>query len=134
VEAIEAMGIGPLRFLVTPRLVAIVLLTPCLVIVSNVLALSGAALISSWAFDITWNTFFSSVLDNLLMRDLIAGVFKSLLFGFIIGAVSCYKGLSVHGGSAGVGEATTSSVVAAITAVIGFDTLFNIVLVAIFER
>lgn len=134
VEAIEAMGIGPLRFLVSPRVVAIVLLTPCLVVVSNVLALVGAALISSWAFDIVWSTFFSAVLDSMLLRDLIAGALKSLLFGFIIGIVSCYKGLSVQGGAAGVGAATTASVVAAITSVICFDTLFNIVLVALFEQ
>ena len=55
------------------------------------------------------------------------------MFGLIIGLVSCYKGLSVRGGAAGVGDATTSSVVTAITTVIGFDTLFNVVLVALFE-
>jgi phospholipid/cholesterol/gamma-HCH transport system permease protein len=68
-----------------------------------------------------------------LIRDIISGVLKSFLFGLIIGLVSCYRGLTVRGGAAGVGEATTSSVVTAITTVIGFDTLFNIVLVALFE-
>jgi phospholipid/cholesterol/gamma-HCH transport system permease protein len=60
-------------------------------------------------------------------------VLKSFLFGLIIGLVACYKGLTVRGGAAGVGDATTSSVVTAITTVIGFDTLFNIVLVALFD-
>lgn len=134
VEAIEAMGLGPLRFLVSPRLLAVVLLMPCLVVVSNVTALCGAALISRWAFDITFRVFFDSVLHTLLVRDIIAGMLKSLLFGLIIGLVSCYKGLSVRGGAAGVGDATTSSVVTAITTVICFDTLFNVVLVALFEK
>ncbi len=63
-------------------------------------------------------------------RDIVAGTLKSLFFGAIIGLVACYKGLAVQGGAAGVGDATTSSVVSAIATVIGFDTVFNIVLVA----
>ena len=134
VEAIEAMGIGPLRFLVSPRVLAVFLLLPCLVVVSDVTAMSGAALISRWAFDIPFRGFFDIALENVLFRDIIAGTVKSFLFGLIIGLVSCYKGLSVRGGAAGVGDATTSSVVTAITTVIGFDTLCNIVLVAIFDK
>ena len=130
VEAIEAMGIGPLRFLVSPRLLAVFLLMPCLVVVSNLTAMAGAAIISRWAFDIPCQSFFSSGLESLLIRDILAGTVKSFLFGLIIGLVSCYKGLTVTGGAAGVGDATTSSVVVAITTVIGFDTLCNIVLVS----
>ena len=59
------------------------------------------------------------------IRDIVAGMIKSLLFGLIIGLISCYKGLTVRGGAAGVGDATTSSVVMAITTVIGFDTLMQ---------
>ncbi|GEP45076.1 MlaE family ABC transporter permease [Brevifollis gellanilyticus] len=133
VEAIEAMGIGPLRFLVGPRVLAVFFLLPCLVVVSNFTAMSGAALISRWAFDIPFTRFIDTALDSMLIRDIIAGTIKSFLFGLIIGLVSCYKGLTVKGGAAGVGNATTSSVVTAITTVIGFDTLCNIVLVALFD-
>jgi phospholipid/cholesterol/gamma-HCH transport system permease protein len=131
VEALEAMGLGPLRFLVSPRLLAVFLLMPCLVVVSNVTALGGAALISNWAFGISLRNFAETVLESLILRDLVSGTIKSFLFGLIIGLVSCYKGLTVRGGAAGVGNATTSSVVTAITTVIGFDTLFNIVLIAL---
>jgi phospholipid/cholesterol/gamma-HCH transport system permease protein len=134
VEAIEAMGLGPLRFLVGPRVIAVTLLMPCLVVVSNCAALGGAALITRWAFDIPFRTFVETSLEHLLVRDIISGAIKSLLFGLIIGLISCFKGLAVRGGAAGVGDATTSSVVAAITTVIGCDTLFNIVLVALFEK
>lgn len=133
VEAIEAMGLGPLRFLVSPRVLAVFLLMPFLVVISDLTALAGAALISRWAFDITFQTFAETALDSLLIRDIVAGVLKSFLFGLIIGLVSCYKGLTVSGGAAGVGTATTSSVVTAITTVIGVDTLFNIVLVALYD-
>jgi phospholipid/cholesterol/gamma-HCH transport system permease protein len=134
VEAIEAMGLGPLRFLVSPRLLAVFLLMPCLVVISDLTAMSGAALISRWAFDIPFQSFGESALESLIIRDIVAGVVKSFLFGLIIGLVSCYKGLTVRGGAAGVGDATTESVVVAITTVIGFDTLTNVVLVAVFEK
>ena len=134
VEAIEAMGLGPLRFLVSPRLLAVFFLMPCLVVVSDLTAMCGAAVISRWAFDIPFSSFGESALDSLLIRDIVAGVVKSFLFGLIIGAVACYKGLTVRGGAAGVGHATTESVVVAITTVIGFDTLCNIVLVALFDK
>jgi len=134
VEAIEAMGLGPLRLLVSPRALAVLVLMPCLAVVSNVMAVAGAALISRWAFDIPFRGFAESAVDNLLIRDIVAGELKSLFFGLIIGLVACYKGLTVRGGAAGVGTATTSSVVTAITTVIGFDTLFNIVLVALFDK
>ena len=133
VEAIEAMGIGPLRFLVSPRLLAVVLLTPCLVVVANIAALVGALIISRWQLDISPASFIQLVNESLQNRDIIAGMVKSLLFGLIISLVACYKGLTVRGGAAGVGTATTSSVVTAITVVIGFDTLANIILVALYD-
>ena len=132
IEAIEAMGVGARRYLVGPRLLAIFLLMPCLVVISNLAALAGGALISQWAFSITPLTFKEDVLQSLVLRDIVAGTLKSFLFGLIIGLIACHKGLAVRGGAAGVGDATTSSVVTAITTVIGFDTLFNIVLVVLF--
>ena len=134
VEAIEAMGLGPLRFLVSPRLLAVVLLMPCLVVVSDITAVAGASLISRWAFDIPFRSFAEIAVEKLIIRDIVAGVVKSILFGLIIGLVSCYKGLTVRGGAAGVGHATTESVVVSITTVIGFDTLCNMVLVALFDK
>jgi len=133
VEAIEAMGIGPLRFLVSPRILAVVMLMPCLVVVSNIAALTGALLVSQWQFNISPSYFIQLVHESVQNRDIIAGMVKSLLFGLIISLVACYKGLTVHGGAAGVGDATTSSVVTAITVVIGFDTLANIILIALYD-
>jgi phospholipid/cholesterol/gamma-HCH transport system permease protein len=132
VEAIEAMGIGPLRFLVAPRMLALFFLMPCLSTVSNISAVFATSLISKAYFSIAFPYFVDLVRDALLIRDLITGVFKSFLFGLLIAAIACYRGLSVKGGAAGVGTATTSSVVTAITVVIGVDTLYNIVYVNFF--
>src|SRR3989442_10749930 len=127
VEAIEAMGIGPLRFLVAPRMLALFLLMPCLSTVSNIAAIFASSLVCKAYFSIAFVYFVALVLDALRIRDLITGVFKSFMFGLLIAAIACYRGLSVKGGAAGVGIATTSSVVTAITVVIGVDTLYNIV-------
>lgn len=133
VEAMEAMGIGPRRLLVGPRLVTLFLLMPCLVVLADVTALVGAQLISNRAFGISFLAFWRVALQSLYLRDIVGGVLKSFLFGGIIGLVACYKGLAVRGGAAGVGDATTSSVVTAITTVIAFDTLFNVVQTFLFS-
>lgn len=132
VEAIEAMGIGPLRFLVAPRMLALFFLMPCLSTISNISAVLATSLISKAYFSIAFPYFIDLVRDSLLIRDLITGVLKSFLFGLLIAAIACYRGLSVKGGAAGVGNATTSSVVTAITVVIGVDTLYNVVYVNFF--
>jgi phospholipid/cholesterol/gamma-HCH transport system permease protein len=132
VEAIEAMGIGPLRFLVAPRMLALFCLMPCLSIVSSLAAIFASSLVSRAYFSIAFVYFLDLVQDALLIRDIITGVLKSFMFGLLIGGIACYRGLNVKGGAAGVGASTTSSVVTAITAVIGFDTLYNIVYTVFF--
>src|SRR5215472_14441721 len=127
VEAIEAMGIGPLRFLVAPRILALFALTPCLSMISNVAAIFASALICKAYFSMAFPYFLDLVKDSLLIRDIVTGVLKSFLFGLLIAAIACYRGLTVKGGAAGVGTNTTSSVVTAITAVIGFDTVYNVI-------
>jgi len=131
-EAIEAMGIGPLRFLVAPRMLALFLLMPCLSTVSNIAAIFASSLICKAYFSIAFPYFLDLVKDALLIRDIITGVLKSFLFGLLIAAIACYRGLTVKGGAAGVGTSTTSSVVTAVTTVIGFDTLYNIVYTVFF--
>lgn len=129
VEAIETMGVGPFRFLVAPRLLAVFLLMPCLVVISDCAGIFGAGMVCHWQFSINTLYFIDLVRHSLYSRDIIASVLKSLVFGLLIGLISCYKGLSVRGGAAGVGDATTSSVVSAITTVIAADMLFNMILV-----
>jgi phospholipid/cholesterol/gamma-HCH transport system permease protein len=132
VEAIEAMGIGPLRFLVAPRVLALFLLMPCLSTIANIAAIFASSLISFAYFSIAWVYFLDLVKESLLIRDIITGVLKSLMFGLLIATIACFRGLTVKGGAAGVGTSTTSSVVSAITAVIGFDTVYNVIYVIFF--
>lgn len=132
VEAIEAMGIGPLRFLAAPRILAVIFLMPCLSTASNIAAIFASSLVSKAYFSIAFIYFLDLVKDALLIRDIVTGILKSVMFGLIIGTIACYRGLTVKGGAAGVGASTTSSVVTAITTVIGFDTVYNIVYTVFF--
>ncbi|MGH8163343.1 MAG: MlaE family ABC transporter permease, partial [Rhodanobacteraceae bacterium] len=99
VEAIEAMGIGPLRFLVAPRMLALFALMPCLSAISSAAAIFATALISRAYFNIAFVYFNDLVIHSLLIRDIITGVLKSFMFGLLIGAIACYRGLTVRGGA-----------------------------------
>jgi len=103
VEAIEAMGIGRCRFLVAPRMLALVLLMPCLSTVSNLAGNIRQQPGVQAFFSIAFPYFFDLVKDSLLIRDIITGILKSFLFGLLIAAIACYRGLTVKGGAAGVG-------------------------------
>src|SRR5438445_12639848 len=97
IEAIEAMGIGPLRFLVAPRMLALFFLMPCLSTVSNISAIFASSLISKAYFSIAFPYFLDLVRDSLLIRDLITGVFFRFMFALLIGSFACYGCLSLTG-------------------------------------
>lgn len=133
VDAIEGMGIGPLRYLAAPRMLASTLMLPPLAVVSSLAAFIGGAIVSKARFDISFQYFGHLAMDSLVLRDVWAGLIKSVLFGMIIGVIACYKGLTARRGAVGVGTATTSSVVTSIASVIACDTLCNIVLMRLWE-
>jgi phospholipid/cholesterol/gamma-HCH transport system permease protein len=105
---------------------------PCLSTISNIAAIFATSLICRAYFSIAFVYYLDLVRDSLLIRDIVTGVVKSFMFGLLIAAIACYRGLNVKGGAAGVGTSTTSSVVTAITTVIGVDTLYNVVYVVFF--
>jgi phospholipid/cholesterol/gamma-HCH transport system permease protein len=131
VDAIEGMGVGALRYLVAPRVLASMLMLPSLSVVSNLAGLAGGAFVTFVQLDMSFRHFGVMAMDSLLARDIVSGLVKSLLFGLVIGWIACYKGLAAAKGATGVGIATTGSVVMSVTSVIGCDTLCNIVLVRI---
>ena len=134
VEALEGMGLGARRYLVGPRLLAVTLLTPCLVVIANLAALAGAELVCKMQFRVSARSVLPIVMDGRVFRDIVAGPVKSVVLGLLVGVLSCYKCFAVRGGAAGVGNSTTDSVVQAIVTVLGFDTLINVILVALFEK
>jgi phospholipid/cholesterol/gamma-HCH transport system permease protein len=115
VDAIRALGADPLRKLVVPRVLACLLLTPALTVLADVIGMLAGALVVNVQYGIGFHLFFQGALDVVLMSDFLSGVFKGFVFGGIIGVVGCFKGLTVEGGTEGVGRATTQTV--AITSV-----------------
>ncbi|MFP2928128.1 MlaE family ABC transporter permease [Pyxidicoccus sp. 3LG] len=115
VDAIRALGADPLRKLVVPRVLACLIVMPVLTVFADVIGLVAGALVVRMQYAITLDLFFQGALDAVFMEDFASGVFKSAVFGVIIGLVGCFKGLTVEGGTEGVGRATTQTV--AITSV-----------------
>jgi len=111
IDAIRALGADPLKKLVWPRLVASVIVMPIVAIFSLYLGFGGAMLIVDTQFDIPASFFYTSALETLQMMDVMAGLVKTPFFGAIIALVGCYFGMSTSGGTAGVGNSTTRTVV-----------------------
>ena len=115
VDAIRALGADPLRKLVVPRVLACLLVLPTLTVIADVIGLVAGALVVNMQYGISLDMFFQGALDTVFVIDFTSGVLKGAVFGVIIGLVGCFKGLTVEGGTEGVGRATTQSV--AITSV-----------------
>jgi phospholipid/cholesterol/gamma-HCH transport system permease protein len=113
VDAMRAMGTDPLRKLVTPRMVATVLMLPLLTAMADFMGLIGGYLVSAFTLRLNAVTFWTRAIDILEFSDLMQGLTKPIVFGFIIATVGCYQGLKVKGGTQGVGRATTQAVVTA---------------------
>lgn len=127
VEALEAHALNPVRFLVVPRVIATVISMTCLAVLSNFMAIFSAALMSKTVLGISWVTYYNNTIAQVGPRDFLTGLVKAAVFGMLIGLIACGNGLRVTGGAAGVGKATTSTVVQSVVAVIFADLLFTIV-------
>lgn len=110
IDAIRALGADPIRKLIVPRLAASLVIMPLLTVFADLVGLLGAALLSSTQFAIAPLFFYRSVLDVVDLTDLFSGLLKSLVFGFLVAIIGCYKGFSTTGGTQGVGLATTGTV------------------------
>jgi len=111
VDAMRALGTDPTRKLVTPRVVAMVLVLPLLVAVADFVGLVGGFIVAHFTLRLGAVEFWTRAVDALEFGDLVQGTVKPLIFGFVISTIACYKGLRVTGGTQGVGRATTSAVV-----------------------
>jgi phospholipid/cholesterol/gamma-HCH transport system permease protein len=125
VDALETMGLNPIRFLVVPRYVAMLVMLPCLTTVADTAGILGGALFAMVSLGWSLQNYLLRTLDALVMRDIVSGLIKSLVFAVIITKIGCYEGFSVQGGAEGVGRSTTASVVKSIFSVIAADMVFT---------
>jgi phospholipid/cholesterol/gamma-HCH transport system permease protein len=125
IDALQTMGLNPTKFLVVPKLVAMVIMLPCLTIMANFSGILGCMVFSMYEIGINAPTYFLAVRDALQLSDVITGLAKSGIFALLITKIGCYEGFSVSGGAEGVGKATTASVVKSIFMIIMADLVFT---------
>jgi phospholipid/cholesterol/gamma-HCH transport system permease protein len=133
IDAMRALGTSPIRKLVTPRVIALLVTLPLLTVTADLFGLIGGGIVANQLYGLDSNLYITSVRNGVDIEDVIGGVIKPLVFGLIIGIIACYKGLNTSGGTAGVGRSTTSSVVTASINVIIADFFLSKLLQSIFD-
>jgi len=93
IDALEAMAINPVRYLVMPRVWALLFMLPILTIFADLVGILGGGMVSRLQIGISYYTFFDGVMNNLEIKDIYVGMVKAVVFGLTIAAVSCYQGL-----------------------------------------
>lgn len=121
IEALQSLGLSPVRMLVVPRLLAMLAMLPLLTILAEIVGVIGGMYIAQIYAHISNESFIISARQALPFTDVLRGLLKSLVFAIIIAAIGSYNGLSTRGGAAGVGRSTTSAVVTAIILIFAFN-------------
>lgn len=125
VDALRVMGINPVRYLVSPALLAMLIMVPTLTFYSDLAGLLGGSVYTSLEIGLGYGAYFSQSLDILKTNDIMQGLVKSVCFAMIIVMVGVTNGFSVSGGAEGVGRATTRSVVLSISYIVIADMIFT---------
>ena len=125
VDAMRAMGTDPSRKLITPRVLSAILVLPLLTALNDFVGLLGGCVASVFSLRLGAVEFWTRAIDALDFADIMQGMTKPLVYGFILATVGCYKGLTVRGGTQGVGRATTQAVVVSNIMIIAADVFLT---------
>lgn len=134
IDAIKALGADPLKKLVSPRLMACIISFPLLAVISNLAGISGAMFISLLELEVGPTLFIESIRGWVSLEDLITGISKTFFFGIVVAITGCYVGMKTSGGTRGVGNATTKTVVISLFLIILLDfVLSKIFVLAVYD-
>ncbi len=128
IEALNVMGIDPVKFLVVPRLLAMIIMMPVLTVLGEGIGLFAGWLISVTALHLDPVFYVANSIDAVEQKDLFTGLLKALIFGAVVGTVGCFYGIQVEGGAEGVGKATTKSVVTSLTCMLATDAILTTII------
>jgi len=131
IEALEAGALNPVRFLVVPRILATIMAMTGLGVISSFVSISASIGVSIVVLDIPFETYFRNMESQAKMVDFLTGLSKGTIFGGLIGIIACGNGLKVTGGAAGVGLATTRTVVQCVVAIVLADLVFTAIFFAL---
>ncbi len=121
IDALRALAVNPVKKLVVPRVLATMVMLPVLTLIADAFGIIGGMLIGVTELGLSATYFFSSLMQMTQLRDVFGGLFKAVVFGYLIAIIACEKGLNVTGGADGVGRATTATVVAASVSILVSD-------------
>lgn len=111
IDALVTLSTNPIKYLVTPRVIAAVIMMPCLVVVADIIGVMGGYLISVYSLEFSSEIYLQNTFHFLERSDVTSGLIKSAVFGYIISIIGCYSGYNSEKGAQGVGNATTNAVV-----------------------
>ena len=131
INALRALGTDPIRKLVVPRVMAGILMAPVLTVIADFVGIVGGWIVANLQLQVSSGLYWSSILQALFMQDVWMGIIKPFVLGFVIVTVACHVGLRTKGGTAGVGRATTVSVVAGSVGVIAMDYFVTQILTSV---
>jgi phospholipid/cholesterol/gamma-HCH transport system permease protein len=121
IDALRAMAINPVRFLVVPRVVAAIVMLPIITVFANAIAIFGGYVVAVTSIGVSSHTYVTGLKQFYYTKDLASGLLKAVFFGAIIGTMGCHYGFATEGGAEGVGIATTRAVVASCVLVLISD-------------
>ena len=125
IEALETMALNPVRFLVMPRFLSLVVMLPVLTIIGDLAGMFGGYLVGVYNLKISPGLYIKTNFEFLVTKDVMTGLFKSVVLAMIIAMIGCYQGLNTKGGAEGVGRATTLSVVVSFILIILADAILT---------
>ncbi len=131
VDTLRSFGVDPVKKLVTPRILSALVMLPALTAIGDAASLAGGYYVSVFVSNQSASFYWSSVRDILIFENIVAGMSKPFIFGFIIASISCYMGLSSKGGAVGLRRATTRAVVLSIIMIIISDFLLTRILLSV---
>jgi phospholipid/cholesterol/gamma-HCH transport system permease protein len=121
IDAIEALGIDSTRYLVLPRIVAMVIMLPIVTIFADIVAIAGAFVVAYATLDVSPHIFTSGLRFFFKVEDVYGGLLKAAVFGFLISLMGCFFGMRAEGGAEGVGKSTTRAVVSSCLLILIMD-------------
>jgi phospholipid/cholesterol/gamma-HCH transport system permease protein len=125
IEALETLAIDPVKFLVVPRFLALLIMLPCLTIIADLMGIAGGFVVGVFNLGLDPYRYVRVSFEFLVWKDVWTGLVKSGCFAIAISMISCYVGLNTRGGAEGVGKSTTLSVVASFVAIIAIDCILT---------
>lgn len=131
IDAMSTLAVDPFKYLVAPRIIATTLALPLLVVIADIIGVYGGYLIAVYLLDFSGPVFVRNISEFLAVRDVVSGLIKAGVFGFLIAVMGCYYGYTSRGGARGVGASTRTAVVAAAVAILASNYFMTSFLVEI---